>query len=256
MTEHLGRFVWYDLMTTDPQAAAAFYGDVIGWRTRDSGLPDRSYTILLAGETGVGGLMALPPEACAAGARPGWKGYIAGGEVDSAVGRVKQAGGTVHHAPEDIPGIGRFAVVADPHGAVFTLFHGASAPPPPLPPGMPGTIGWHELQAGDMESAFAFYSTLFGWTKDHAFDMGAMGTYQIFAQGGVPIGGMMTRSAAVPMPFWLYYFNVDAIDAAVARTTERGGALINGPMEVPGGLWVAQCRDPQGAMFAMVAPRR
>jgi predicted enzyme related to lactoylglutathione lyase len=58
------------------------------------------------------------------------------------------------------------------------------------------------------------------------------------------------------MSFWLYYFNVPAIDAALARVSAGGGKVLNGPMEVPGGSWVAQCMDPQGAMFALTAAKR
>jgi predicted enzyme related to lactoylglutathione lyase len=87
-------------------------------------------------------------------------------------------------------------------------------------------------------------------------DMGPMGMYQLFAIGGVPVGGMMTRPPEIPAPFWLYYFNVEAIDAAVKRATDAGGKLVMGPMEVPGGSWIAQCLDPQGVIFAMVAPVR
>ena len=171
--------------------------------------------------------------------------------------RVTAAGGAVHRAPADIPGIGRFAVVADPHGATIILFRGSSDQEPvAAAPGTPGHIGWHELQAGNGESAFAFYSGLFGWTKVEGIDMGAMGVYQIFAIGGAPVGGMMTKMPDTPAPFWLYYFNVDAIDAATARATDGGGKVINGPMQVPGGSWVVQCTDPQGAMFAMVGTKR
>lgn len=87
-------------------------------------------------------------------------------------------------------------------------------------------------------------------------DMGAMGVYQLFAVDGVPVGGMMTKMPETPAPFWLYYFNVEAIDAAMERVTEAGGKLIMGPMEVPGGSWIAHGLDPQGLIFAMVAPVR
>ena len=86
--------------------------------------------------------------------------------------------------------------------------------------------------------------------------MGPMGTYQLFAAGGPPIGGMMTKFESVPAPFWLHYFTVDAIDAAAARVRAKGGEVLNGPHEVPGGSWIIQCRDPQGAMFALVSPKR
>ena len=158
-------------------------------------------------------------------------------DVDGFAKRVKEMGGTVHRGPEDIPGVGRFAVCADPHGATFFLFKGSSdAQPQPVPQGTPGHIGWHELYAGNGEKAFAFYSGLFGWTKTEAMDMGPMGTYQLFATDREAVGGMMTKPEQVPAPMWLYYFNVDNIDAAAARTRDNGGQVFNGPMEVPGGI--------------------
>jgi len=257
MSSSQGTFVWYDVMTTDSKAAETFYRDVVGWRTQDSGLSDRSYTILSVGETPIGGLMPLPAEARAAGAQPVWSGYVAVDDVDAMAAKVKGAGGSIHRAPEDIPGIGRFAYVADPHGAGFILFKGASsAQPQPPAPGTPGHVGWRELHAGDGPAAFAFYSKLFGWTKGEAMDMGPMGVYQLFAIGGVPSGGMMTKNAAMPKPTWLYYFNVDDIEAAGARVKDKKGQVLNGPMAVPGGSWIIQCRDPQGAMFALLGPKR
>ena len=131
----------------------------------------------------------------------------ASSDVDAYAGRVTKAGGAVHVPPTDIPNIGRFAMVADPQGAVFSLFKPLSdMPPPAADPATPGTIGWHELMAANGEKAFAFYADLFGWTKDEALDMGAMGRYQLFTAGGPPIGGMMTKPAEVPVPFWSYYF--------------------------------------------------
>ena len=131
MTGKAGHFVWYDVMTSDTKAAQSFYCSVIGWDAKDSGMTDRSYTLFSAGPVMVGGLMPIPDEARAMGARPAWTGYIAVDDVDAYAERVKAAGGAVHRAPDDIPGVGRFAVVADPHGAVFILFKGASDEGPP-----------------------------------------------------------------------------------------------------------------------------
>jgi predicted enzyme related to lactoylglutathione lyase len=250
-----GRFVWYELITTDPNAAEAFYRGVVGWRAQDSGLPGQSYTILSVGETPTAGLMAVPPEA--RGMRPGWIGYVGVDDVDAFAARVKDAGGAVHRAPDDIPSVGRFAVVGDPQGAVFALFKPTcDKQRPEVAPGTPGHTGWHELHAADRESAFDFYSSLFGWTKAEAIDMGPMGVYQLFATGGVPVGGMMTKTEAVPVASWLYYFNVEDIDAAAARVKTAGGQILNGPHQVPGGSWILQGSDPQSAMFALVGPRR
>ncbi len=257
MTSNPSPFVWYDVMTSDTHAAESFYRGVLGWVARDSGMTDRSYTIFSAGPVRVAGLMPIPEEAQAHGARPGWMGYIGVDDVDAHAARVTAAGGAVHRAPQDIPGVGRFCVVADPHGAAFILFTAIGpAQNPPTAPMTPGHVGWHELQAGELESAFAFYAGLFGWTREETIDMGDMGLYQTFATGGAAVGGMMKKTPEAAMPFWLYYFNVEAIDAAVARVSQGGGKLLMEPRQVPGGSWIVQCLDPQGAMFAMVAPRR
>ncbi len=256
MSSSNGNFVWYELHTTDAEAAEAFYRAVVGWSTRESGAPEQRYTVLSVGTAELGGLMVLPANACAAGARPGWIGYIGVDDVDAYAARLKQAGGVVHRAAEDIPGTGRFSVVADPQGASFVLFKGSVEQPPERPaPGAPGSAGWRELHAADWEQAFAFYSGMFGWQKAETVDMGPMGIYQLFAADAEPIGGMMTGTDAVPAPFWLYYFNVDDIDLAVTRVKENHGKVLQGPHQVPG-TWIVQCLDPQGAMFALTGPRR
>jgi predicted enzyme related to lactoylglutathione lyase len=257
MSNSHGKFVWYDVMTTDTDAAQSFYHKVIGWDATDSGMPDRSYTLLSMSSTMVGGLMPIPDDARKAGVRPAWMGYIGVEDVDAYAKRVKAAGGAIHREPEDIPGVGRFAVAGDPHGAGFMLFKGDSdQAPAPAPAGTPGHVGWRELHAGDGKSAFAFYSGLFGWTKAEAMDMGAMGVYQIFAIDGVPSGGMMTKTPQMPAAMWVYYFNVEAIDPAMKRVKDAGGQVAFGPQEVPGGSWILQCIDPQGALFALVGPKR
>jgi predicted enzyme related to lactoylglutathione lyase len=257
MSRTHGAFVWYDVMTTNTKAAQTFYRGVMGWEAKDSGMTDRSYTLLSMGPTMVGGLMPIPEDARKAGVGPAWMGYIGVDDVNAYAQRVKAAGGSVHRGPEDIPGVGRFAVAGDPHGAGFILFKGASdAAATPAPAGTPGHVGWRELHAGEGEGAFAFYSGLFGWTKAEAIDMGEMGVYQIFAIDGAQAGGMMTKMPDTPAAFWLYYFNVDAVDAAIARVTDGGGQIIMGPHQVPGGSWIVQCFDPQGAMFALVGSKR
>jgi hypothetical protein len=256
MTKAHGQFVWYELMTTDMRAAEKFYRDVIGWGARDAGMPDAAYTLFTVGDGMVGGLMALPEEARAEGAQPGWVGYVAVDDLEASIAKLTAAGGTVHKGPMDIPGIGRAAYVADPHGAVIALFWTDQGEAPAVPPGTPGHAGWHELMAGDGPEAFAFYSGLFGWTRDQAMDMGEMGVYQLFAAGAGAVGAMMTKPADCPRPFWNFYFNVEAIDAAQARVKAGGGKVVTGPMDVPNEQWIIQCLDPQGAFFSLVAPHR
>jgi predicted enzyme related to lactoylglutathione lyase len=249
-------FFWYDVMTTDIGAAETFYRSVVGWRTQDTGSTP-SYTLFTVDGRGVAGLMAIPEDARKGGVPPAWMGYIHVDDVDEMAARITREGGKLHKGPIDVPGIIRFAVVSDPQGAGFIIAKPMPATnPPPLAAGTPGTIGWHELYAGEWKSAFAFYEKLFGWTKADALDMGAMGIYQLFTTGDVAIGGMMTKPPQVPHPYWGYYINVDAIDAAAARINAAGGTIVNGPMQVPGGQWIVQAIDPQGAGFALVAPTR
>ena len=256
-----GNFIWHELITTDTEAAKAFYGAVAGWEAEVTGVAGFDYTLFKVPgyDMAVAGLMTLTPEMAERKVPPNWSGYVAVEDVDAMVGVFAEEGGNAIVAPQDIPNIGRFAVVADPQGAVICLFRPTMPDgplPPAPPPGSPGTFGWHELFAVDGASAFAFYAKMFGWQKDMAVDMGAAGTYQCFAVDGRPIGGIMTKMAEMPVPFWNYYINVDAIDAAAERVKVAGGKLINDPMEVPGGSWIVNCCDPQGAMISLLAPQR
>ena len=250
-------FFWYDVMTTDTKAAARFYGDAVGWTVQDSGTPQMEYSVFNLGGRGVTGLMPLPDDYAKSGGRPAWMGYIKVDDVDAMAARIQAEGGKLHKGPVTIPGTIRFAVVSDPQGAGFLIATPLTEnAPPPLTPGTPGSIGWHELCALDWQAAFAFYEKLFGWTKAEAHNMGEAGTYQLFAAGDAPIGGMMNRHPAMPNSWWNYYFQVDGIDAAKARIEKAGGSVIMGPIEVPGGQWILQARDPQGGYFALVSARR
>ena len=255
MVNSHGRFLWYELMTTDMEAAKAFYTEVVGWGTRDASVPGMAYTQFTVGGASVSGLMDLPEDARKMGAKPTWVGYVGVDDVDATADRIKQLGGTVHVPPTEIPNVSRFSVVADPQMATLTLVKWLNpAQEQPAALGEPGRVGWHDLLAADWEKAFAFYSELFGWRKADA-EIGSMGTYQMFSARGQTIGGMSTKPPMVPMPFWLYYFNIDDIDAAAERVKAGGGRILEGPLEVRGGGWIARCADPQGAMFALAGMR-
>jgi predicted enzyme related to lactoylglutathione lyase len=258
MAQKHDSFVWYELMANDPPAAEKFYRAVVGWEMSDAGQPDMRYTILSAGKRGVGGIMGVPEEAAARGVKPCWTGYIGVDDTDAVAKRIVQAGGSIHRPPDDIPNVGRFAVVADPGGAVFLLLTPLprEQEPAPIEPDTPGTIGWHELHAGNgQEAAFAFYSKFFGWQTIDTLDMGEMGKYRLFGANGVPFGGMMDKPPAAPSG-WSYYVNVDGIDAAADRIKKNGGQVLMGPHEVPGGSWIVQAHDPQGVGFALVSRKR
>jgi len=248
-----GNFVWYELMTSDVEAAQAFYAKVVGWSMTESAVPGMRYTLAKVGERQVAGLMAAPANAETNPVM--WFGYILVADVDAVAERVRHAGGTVHRDASDIPGVGRFAVVADPQRGMFMLFRGSGDLAPDLAPNTPGGVGWHELRTTDWESAFVFYESLFGWKKSYSHDMGPMGVYQTFSVGEAWTGGMMNASQA-PRPQWLYYVTVEDIDAAATRVREAGGTVLNGPHQVPSGSWVVMALDPQGARFALTGGRQ
>lgn len=260
MSDLHGKFIWYELMTTDPEAAGAFYEAVIGWTKRDSGMaPEGSYYLfeMPGSQPLAGGMQRLLPELAAEGVPPNWTGFVAVDDVDAAAEKCASLGGTIRRPPQDIPDVGRFAVLADPQGAVFIVM----APKPMDEPGpqmdmtAPGFTGWHELNAADRYKALDFYSALFGWEKIDEMDMGPGGSYLLFGRDGMMMGGIMNAEPDMPCHGWAFYFNVDALDEAAERVNDGGGRIVNGPMQVPDG-WVLQALDPQGAYFCLNAPKR
>jgi predicted enzyme related to lactoylglutathione lyase len=258
MSASHGRFVWYELWTTDPEAAEAYYCDVIGWGAQPVPAgPGGPYTLFTAGETPVCGLMKRPEPATGQNAPPTWLGHVLVDDVDAAARQAQHLGATVHLEPLDIPNVCRLSIIGDPQMATIGMMAWAQ-PQKDAPPGaalLPGRIGWHELLTTDWEKGYDFYRTLFGWQKADALAVDEIGTYQVFATGGQPVGGMFNKPAVIPATFWLYYFNVSDFDAAVGRITACGGVIVYGPMEVPGGGWVVHAQDPQGAVFALVGQR-
>lgn len=263
MSDH-GRWIWYELITPDMAGAERFYGEIVGWTAQYLPMAEggegggEPYAILSAGGEGVAGMMNLGAQMKAEGMPPNWTGYICVDDCDAAADRIPSLGGSVMRPPMDIPGIGRFAIVADPAGAVFAIMK-------PIPPdggrpapdmSAPGQCGWHELMAADPDTGgFDFYAQMFGWTKSDAMPMGEMGTYQLFDNQDGQVGGMMRRPDNIPMPYWGFYFRVPDIEAAATKIKAAGGQVLNGPMDVPGDDRVINAMDPQGAHFSVVAKK-
>jgi len=241
-------------MTPDLKAAETFYREVVGWTIADSGMPGMTYLILRAQGADLGGMMALPRDC---GLPSMWTGYIYSADVEADCRRAVSLGGSVMKEPEDIPGVGRFAVLADPGGAAFNIFRPqSSGTRAEIPPGTPGRVAWNNLAAGDGRREWAFYEAMFGWTKTQAHEMGPGMIYQTFAAGPNCAGGMMTATPAHPARVWTFFFAVDGIDSAAARVRAQGGRILMEPMEVPGGDWIVEAADPFGANFGLVAPKR
>ena len=248
-----GRFIWHELLTTDPEAAQAFYSGIIGWGTTVWEGEKGPYPMFTRGETPYAGIMEKPDGAEAAGAPPCWLPYVASPDVDATTARARELGADVWVEPMTIPTVGRFAVLADPQGATFAVYTPEGEPGGHDGPPEIGEHSWHELATTDPEAAFAFYQDLFGWQNATAMDMGPAGIYQMYGRvPDVPLGGIFSKPAEMPgPPAWLCYVRVDDVNRKIEAIKAAGGQVINGPMEVPGGDWIAQCLDPQGGMFAI-----
>jgi len=249
----LGRPLWYELLTTDLTAAESFYKTVVGWTTAPFDGSPMPYTMWMRGSVPVGGAMTLPAELKAHGVPPHWMMYVGTPNLEEAVSHVERLGGAAISPVIDVPNIGRMRAMKDPQGAAFSLYQPVSAPQQPEGEPQVGDISWHELMTTDAVAAKQFYRDLFGWQETSVMDMGEMGGYHMFGRDHGPMGGMMNKPAALAAipPNWLYYFRVPDVKAAIERVTANGGKILNGPMEVPGGDWIVQAMDPQGAAFAL-----
>jgi uncharacterized protein len=254
LVDYPGCFAWYELLTTDVSAAKSFYRSVLGWEAHDASTPDLPYSLFTAATVPIGGLMELPDEGRRKGARPRWMGYVGVDDVEVTAERIRRHGGAVY-VPPTSTNIGLISVVADPQMVIFALVNGLQVGrEQPAYAGKPGHVGWHELIAENWTKSFAFYSAIFNWRK-HS-EIGEEEFYQLFSASGLTIGAVFTRQPSDPPPFWLFYFNVEDIDAAAERVISGGGQIFRVPQELlAGGISVVRCADPQGAAFALRGKR-
>jgi predicted enzyme related to lactoylglutathione lyase len=238
-----GRFVWHELLTSDASAGMKFYGKVANWKTEP--YPDvPGYSVFMAARGPSAGVMALPDTP------PNWLSYIGVADVDSTASQAVSLGAKLLRGPATIP-VGRFAILTDPQGAAFAIYTPNlmedSDPKPQV-----GEFSWHELVTPNPDKAWTFYSTLFGWEKTTAMDMGPIGVYQMYGVPGLELGGIYKTPAGYPAPpNWLPYIMVKDAKEATKTALKLGGKVMNGPMEVPGGGWITMGIDPQGAAFAV-----
>jgi predicted enzyme related to lactoylglutathione lyase len=252
----LGRHVWSELMTSDPAAAATFYNTVVGWTSVPFDGSPMPYTIFRRkGDVGVAGLMQTP---AGMNMPPFWAMYIAMPNLEEGVAKITRLGGSAMSEVITVPEVGRMQMLKDPQGAAFYVLEPAPRDASPDADPELGDASWLELMTTDAPAAMTFYQNVFGWQPSEAMDMGPMGTYQMFNRGTRMIGGMMNKPpemAQVP-PNWAIYFRVADINEAAGRVTANGGTVMNGPIEVPGGDWVLNAMDPQGAPFSLHARAR
>jgi predicted enzyme related to lactoylglutathione lyase len=253
-----GDFIWYELMSPDPEGSKAFYDAVVGWNVGEATPEFQGYRMIGRSDGKfAGGVLPLSPEMQQHGARAMWLGYIQVTDVDQALTKIEKAGGKSLMPPMDIPQVGRIAMVADPQGAPFYVMD-------PIPPaGDPNArsdvfspsaeqrVGWNELSTSDPVAARKFYCELFGWNSDEFMPMGEHGEYRFLDHHGERIGAIAGAMGGA-QPHWRCYIRVPSIAKARQAAEAAGGKIAMGPMEVPSGDMIVIGVDPQGAEFALV----
>lgn len=240
----VGKFVWHEQVSSDPQQAQDFYTRLFGWQTEvfDSGEGD--YSMIAAGGQNHGGfgraMEGAPP--------PHWLSHIRVERLEDTIDRATRAGGRLAAGPFEMGEVGRIAIIADPQGAYVSAYEPEGEGPAPE-----GVFVWDELGTTDADGAQRFYEEVFGWTTS---DMGPdYGGYRVFNRGETGIAGLMTLPDESMPPHWQPYVAVDDPDATVARAAELGGSALMEPMDVPAVGRIAVLRDPQGAVFGIIKPQ-
>lgn len=258
-----GSFIWYELMTTDSNAAARFYSAVVGWKIPDHPDPQmtgRDYRMIGRSDGGhAGGMLQLTPGMRSQGASPCWLAYLQVKDVEATATAIETDGGKIHMRMS-LP-VGDIAMVTDPMDTPFYVMR--PVPPPDKPDAAsdafhttaPQHVRWNELLTPDLARAKAFYAKHFGFAFNESMPMGPMGDYCFIDHGGLRPGAIMHKPADFPVAGWLSYFGVPSLMAASAAIEANGGRLLQQPHEVPGGDWITVATDPQGAPFGVVGPK-
>ena len=249
MSKHTsGRFIWHELMTSDPKRAIAFYGELFAWKAQEIDMgPAGKYTMLKAGDKDVGGMMQLDGKS---GAPPHWLQYVTTVDVDDATKRAEKLGAKVLVPGTDIPNVGRFSLISDPQGAHISPFRSTTEAPESADPPKAGTFCWDELLTKDPAAAVKFYESVFGWTHDE-MDMGPMGTYYVLKRGDKPAGGIMKAQDPNQPPAWLSYIAVDDVDASTKRAEGLKANVLMSPADIPNIGRFSVLADPLGAVVAL-----
>jgi hypothetical protein len=241
-----GTFIWRELMTDDVEAARRFYAELLGWSWKGEDMgPGGTYWMATSrGGAQVGGAMAKPP-----GERmpTAWSSYVVVDDVDAAATRCLAAGGKVLREPGDIPNVGRFAVMADPWGAVvlpFRSFGGDGPPPSGLPP--EGTFCWETLVTPDLPGAIAFYGEVIGVGTGKTPD----GQGTVFTSGDAPVADLQPARPGSPS-YWATYVAVADAMASRDRAVRLGGRVLVPRIDVPKVGTVAVIADPGGAALGL-----
>ncbi|HMI98358.1 MAG TPA: VOC family protein [Gaiellaceae bacterium] len=239
----VGKFVWHEQVSSNPEQAQDFYTQLFGWDTEVFQPGEADYTMISSGGQSHGGfgkaMEGAPP--------PHWLSHVWVENLEETIEKAKSAGGKLAAGPFEMGEVGRMAIITDPQGAFISAYQPTSEQP-----SAEGVFVWDELGTTDADDAQRFYGEVFGWTTT---DMGLdFGGYRIFNRGETGIAGFMTLPDATIPPHWQPYVAVDDPDATTEKAQELGGAVLMEPMDVPNVGRIAVLGDPQGATFGIIKP--
>ena len=249
---------WFELASTDPDASLAFHRDLFGWQGAAQDMGEMgTYTFLRNGTGTIGALCGMPPGAETAPSA--WNVYFAVPDVDAAAALARDLGGQLLFDPFDVPGHGRGAMLADPTGAVFSLWQPASDDAGDFTMFEDHAIGWVELASRDADAARTFYGRLLGWSfTTSAIPIPGDGYYLEYAVGGTRYGGLlpMGKEWGDMASHWSLYVPVPDVDACLARTADLGGAVCVPAFDAEGVGRIARINDPTGAGVYVIELKR
>jgi uncharacterized protein len=235
-----GTFSWAELVTSDADAAKAFYTSVFGWEYRDNPVPGGSvYSTALRDGKDVAALFTSDQP-------PHWNCYVTVESADATAARAAELGATIAAEPFDVMDVGRMAVIVDEVGAGLCLWEPRSHIGASLV-NAAGAMAWNDLLTPDPAESATFYGDLFGWTTQ---EIPGAGGYRVIRNGERSNGGMMPHPGGATPTAWVPYFGHDDVTRAVDLIGDLGGRVLAGPMQVAAGT-IALVADPQGAVFSV-----
>lgn len=246
MAYQSNRFCWHGCVSTDTDAAKAFYSEVLGWRVETTPMGDSEATFFVAGGESLAHLTPPP----ATGVPSHWNNYLRVEDVDAATKAAVANGGTQMVPPTDIPP-GRFSSVTSPSGAAFSLFREADEASSHHPGGE-GSVHWVELHSKDVDADLAWLTKTFGF-ETSIMEM-PDGPYTILKDGEEMRGGVVASREEKAPSMWLTWIDVKDVDATVARAEKQSGTTIASPFDVPGVGRLGIIQDPTGGVFGVMTP--
>ena len=245
---HVGKFVWFDLLTNDVPGTKRFYGELFNWEFEGEPSDDSFYATIKKNGTPIGSVIYLK-RVDEKVSESRWVSYLSVPDVDRAAAHVRDGGGVVLKEPRDFPDRGRIAIVRDPQGAILALLRAKGGDPLDSDLAI-GKWMWNELWTTDVDAAITFYKTLAGF-KHETIDLPMGETYRQLKLADRIRAGVVPIPSKDVKPNWLPYIAVSDISATIAHAKALGGKVLLEPDDTIRDESVAVIADPSGAALAI-----